>query len=180
VRIKSYASELFRCVVPMLCCCRLVCGDAHANEACDEIEGHRQHEVGNWKRAYALLAPCEMNDDVMGITLYRISDHVSLGGHGPFLLPRLRRFKRTGLYFRSALLRYGPGIVQIAEVWEDEYRIYADESSKRLANCFRSSSEPMDRPKSFRCEGVYENIRSRRMEFNGSDSDASFQGCNQQ
>ena len=134
MRIESYASELFRCVVVAL-----FAGDAHANEACDEIEGHRQHEIGNWKRAYALLAPCEMNDDVVGITLYRISDHVSLGGRGPSLPPRLRRFKRTGLYFRSALLGYGPGIVRIAEVWEDEYRIYADESSKRIANCFRSS-----------------------------------------
>jgi len=126
------------------CALALSIGTRADEKVCSEAEGNYQHELGNWTRAYQLLRGCELRDDVGGITLYRLADHIGLGGHGVFRSAALRRFKKTGLYFRSALFGYRPGVVRIAEELERREELVNDKTSGVIARCLRSTLDIQD------------------------------------
>ena len=115
-----------------------------ANEVCQEEAGNRHHDLGNWAKAYELLRPCGMVPGVSGKTLYRLAEHVGVYGQGEYVSREVRHFKWIGLYFRSALEGYGPGITKFADALDTKARVVADNASAEMAICLRSTLNSPD------------------------------------
>ena len=135
---------------------------------CFEDEGHAKHDAGQWKEAYALLAPCEQMDGVKGITLYRLADHVGYGGLGEFPSERKRSFKQTGLYFRSALAGFKAEIWRVAEIMDDKHELFGSKDALRISECLKMT---IDLEKSKRSHAAFECIKGKRVKGMSGEQD---------
>jgi len=91
------------------------------------------------RRAFAYLLWC-----ALALSIGTRADEKVCSEADVFRSAALRRFKKTGLYFRSALFGYRPGVVRIAEELERREELVNDKTSGVIARCLRSTLDIQD------------------------------------